>query len=278
MAIGATLSVGNSVSLAFDTNSSNSRKVSSEIKYKAPPINNKASFLDPHQYAMVAVLADLIIPADEFQGASLAGVVDFIDKHLGQTTAYEQAAYRDGLKWLDKVSRRLHGNGFLDLDHSDQTNLLHRIYKMVGVVRMKGRGLGQRLKRKLVRTWYEFFDIMDNNVVFFIYLRRHVIYAFYANPESWVDIGYFGPPQPVGYLNYATPPTPDSYTGSVRPVENRSCLNCHPKGNHPRGGLINNTCQVCHRPHSPWHYKQDDFHVEDHIELAFPNLDRRKSD
>jgi hypothetical protein len=280
LAISATLSIGASKGKAFggDPPRLNTPAKGPILNALAEKGEAKATFLNPHQYDMVAVLADMIVPPDELSGAAQTGIVDQIDAYLAQTDDNHRAIYHKGLKWLDEISRSSYGNGFLDIESTDQMDLLHRLDKMASIASMRPRRLGPRLKRKIIRTWYQVFDIMDKNIGFFITLRKDVIFAFYANPLNWNEIGYFGPPQPVGYLDYSEPPNSDRYTGKIRPVENRSCLVCHPKGTHPRGGLINHTCQTCHHPHSPWPYAEDDFHVEDHIEMAFPNLDRKKRD
>jgi hypothetical protein len=280
LAISATLSIGASKgnTLGGEMPPPTIPAQETGLKASADMEESKVAFLNPHQYAMVAVLADIIVPPDELAFAAQTGVADQIDAYLVQTDDNHRAAYRRGLKWMDDVSRSSYGNRFLDLESREQIDLVRRMEKMASIAFTKPRGLGARLKRKIIKTWYDVFDIMDKNVGFFIRLRKDVILAYYATPSSWNEIGYFGPPQPVGYLDYSELPNSNRYTGKMRPVENKSCLICHPKGTHPRGGLINHACQTCHRPHSPWPYAKEDFHVEDHLEMAFPNLDRGKRD
>ena len=42
--------------------------------------------------------------------------------------------------------------------------------------------------------------------VFFIAVRHYAFEIYYAHPETWVSLGYTGPPQPVGFPDYASPP------------------------------------------------------------------------
>ena len=246
-------------------------------KPKIPAYNKKALFFDEHHYALVATLAAIIIPSDEYPGATEAGVVDFIDKLLAESDANKQKEYSRGLAWIDEASRETYGGAsdFLALDVEDQIGLLRRIDEITAVRSKPVRGFLGRLSRKIRNTWFDTFGVMDKRVRFLERLRRDVIMGFYTNPLSWMEIGYFGPPQPVGYLGFADPPSPAAYTGAVRPVQNDSCLGCHSEGKHPRGGLINHTCIACHKPHAPWTYDKNAFHLEDHIELAFPNPDRQ---
>ena len=250
-----------------------------EMPAKKPviaPYNNKALFFDEHQYALVATLAALIIPTDDDPGATEAGVVDYIDSHVAGSPR-KQAVYGRGLKWLDEFSQDRYGSGkeFLSLSLEEQIELLSLMNESS---LMRGRpvsGFAQRVDRKIDKIWDDIVGIGENSK-FFKVIRGDVIDGYFSNPVSWQVAGYFGPPQPVGYLNFANPPSSANYTGSTRLIGNTTCLKCHREGRHPRGGLINHTCTACHRPHSPWPYDKNAFHLEDHIGFAFPNADRKK--
>lgn len=43
--------------------------------------------------------------------------------------------------------------------------------------------------------------------VFFAAMRDQAYRLYYAHAESWVDLGFPGPPQPRGYLGFARPPS-----------------------------------------------------------------------
>ena len=176
---------------------------------------------------------------------------------------------------MDDLSQEEHGTDFLTLDLKEQINLLRRIDESATMRRRPVSGFMERVDRKLDKIWDDQFGIGKHSV-FFRTIHRDVIIAFYSNPISWQAIGYYGPPQPVGYLDFSQPPSSANYTGSVRQVRNETCLICHNEGKkHPRGKLIDHTCNTCHRPHSPWPRKRNAFYLEDHVEVIFSSPDRK---
>lgn len=80
-------------------------------------------FFDPGEYAMVARLADIIIPNDGTPGASDAGVAEFIDFMISADTA-QQYPFRTGLTWLNAHAQRREGKKFLALEPAAQVALL----------------------------------------------------------------------------------------------------------------------------------------------------------
>jgi hypothetical protein len=73
---------------------------------------------------LAAILADIIIPADEHSAsASSVGVVDFIDEWVSAPYPRHQedrTAVKDGLAWLDAEAGRRFGKVFSDLDSTSQ--------------------------------------------------------------------------------------------------------------------------------------------------------------
>ena len=240
-----------------------------------PAYNDKALFFDEHQYALVATLAAIIIPSDDDPGATEAGVVDYIDRSVADSDK-RQGIYRKGLKWLEDLSQEEYGTDFLTVDLMKQIELLRRIDETATVRSRPVSSFMERLDRKIDNVWDSQFGIGYHSV-FFKTLHRDVILAFYSDPISWQAVGYYGPPQPVGYLDFSQPPSSANYTGSVRQIRNESCLICHDEGKkHPRGKLIDHTCNTCHRPHSPWPRKKNAFYLEDQVEVIFSSPDRKK--
>lgn len=240
-----------------------------------PPYNKKAQFFNEHQYALVATLAAIIIPTDDDPGATEAGVVDYIDRIVVGSTK-KQSIYKKGLKFIDSFSQKHYGSGevFLKLNLKKQIDLLRLIHEADSMRNRKVSSFLQRLDRKIDKIWDDLFGVGKNSQ-FFKVIRLDVCNGYFSNPVSWKVVGYFGPPQPIGYPDFSDPPSSANYRGSVRLIDNTSCLTCHKDGKHPRGGLINHTCITCHRPHSPWPYNKDAFHLEDRIELLFPSPDRK---
>ena len=86
---------------------------------------------------------------------------------------------------------------------------------------------------------------------FFKIIREDVFYGYYSNPISWKVIGYFGPPQPVGYPDYAERPSPDNYISDVRQMNNKICQNCHFNQLQKDTHKDHINCMNCHEPHFP---------------------------
>jgi len=80
--------------------------------------------LTPDQRRLAAILADLIIPADESSpSASAAGVVEFIDEWVSAPYPRHQrdrGIVLDGFKWLETEAVRRSGTAFAELGATDQ--------------------------------------------------------------------------------------------------------------------------------------------------------------
>jgi hypothetical protein len=83
------------------------------------------------QRQLAAVLADIIIPADEHSpGASAVGVVDFIDEWVSApypTQRDDRPTLLAGFAWLDDESGRRHGKTFSSLDPVQQAEICDAI-------------------------------------------------------------------------------------------------------------------------------------------------------
>lgn len=232
-----------------------------------PPYNENARFLKPHQYAVVATIAALIVPTDDEPGATEAGVVDHIDTVVASSEK-KQKLYTNGLNWLDRFCQKKYGDTFLNIARVKQMDILSLQYDM-----FQGTSLYIRVGRKLFDIWGGITGSRLNRR-FLRAIHKDVVEGFYANPVSWQQVGYFGPPNPVGYPDFSEPPSAKHYARTVRLVDNVSCNTCHEVGEHPRGGLIDHTCTACHRPHSPWPHDKSSFYLEDNIGAVFSNPDR----
>ena len=85
------------------------------------------SFLTQHEYATVATLTEMILPADDQSGgASSAGVPEFIDfMMLDQPD--RQRTIQNGLSWLDTECRRRFDQSFLECSDEERAGLLDDI-------------------------------------------------------------------------------------------------------------------------------------------------------
>jgi hypothetical protein len=105
---------------------------SAEAKRKADStaaLMQAPQFFTPHEFATVALLADLVIPADEGSGgASDAGVPAYIDFSLREVEEETmRLAVRGGLAWLDAECGRRFGHTFVDAAPAQRIAILDDI-------------------------------------------------------------------------------------------------------------------------------------------------------
>jgi hypothetical protein len=233
-------------------------------------------FFNNHQRVLVSTMAGLIVALDANQNEVADTMVSDIDNWVAEAES-KKKNYAIGLNWIDTLSRRQYGSeqGFLGLKKAQKLELLARISKSWETRRRRVDTVWQRVQRKLDQYWDNVFGV-GPQANFFHEIRADAIASYYSNPVSWLEIGYYGPPQPVGYLQFDEPPEFENHTDSVRTVNNATCLGCHETGRHSRGGGIDLSCTSCHRPHSPWLYGKDQPRLEDQIGIIFPNLDKKK--
>jgi len=72
-------------------------------------------FLTDEQARTLAVICDQIVPADDFPGASQAGVLNYIDRQLMRHYRRHREAYREGLEQAEKLSRKQFGQELASL-------------------------------------------------------------------------------------------------------------------------------------------------------------------
>ena len=126
-----------------------------------------------------AAYVDVLVPADETPSATALG----IDKELLVVASGRndyQRLLRWGVEWLNRQARAQYGRDFQALNEESRD----------GIVREAAAARADTLPR-----------------AFFERTRADVFYHYYARPEAWRGIAsYRGPPQPVGFLDYAGPP------------------------------------------------------------------------
>jgi Gluconate 2-dehydrogenase subunit 3 len=84
--------------------------------------------LSDHEWKMIRVLSDLIIPADKSSGsATQAGVPEFIDSWLDLKRGTLLDQIRGGLTWLDMQCNRSFSHDFADCSTARQKQVLDRI-------------------------------------------------------------------------------------------------------------------------------------------------------
>ena len=85
------------------------------------------AFFTAAEFALVGVLADMVIPRDARSGGALdAGVPEFMDFMMTDKPD-RQVAMRGGLAWIDAASRRMHGADFVAATPAQRASLLDQI-------------------------------------------------------------------------------------------------------------------------------------------------------
>ncbi len=129
--------------------------------------------LDVDQRRMITVLADWILPEDEFgPAASAVRVPDFIDEWVSAPYPRQQSSRKKilpGLKVMHELSQERFGRDIVALTSRDGAVLLDAIEQ--------ANGQNQRLK-KAQDFLHEFTSLC--------------IGAYYGTPEGWKAIGYVG--------------------------------------------------------------------------------------
>lgn len=129
--------------------------------------------LDEAELATLAVLVDLILPADDLSpAASAIGVHDFLNEWAGAPYPENRAdceTLRGGLAWLNTHAFKLHGKVFASLDASQQTAILDTICDPAKSA--PELAVGTR---------------------FFVKLRMLALGGYYSHSSTWKSLGYVG--------------------------------------------------------------------------------------
>lgn len=142
-----------------------------------------------YQATVIDELTSLIIPTDEDPGAREAGVVFQLD-HIVASSPKLKEQYTKGIEWLDYMAEKVFDKeSFLDLTldekikilkiaDSGRTSLTHKAYLFI-----RYRGIIPAVR-------------------FFSAIKRQTFEVFYTSEMGWKMVGYQGPPQWAGHLDY----------------------------------------------------------------------------
>lgn len=84
----------------------------------------RPTYYSQHEYQMIEILTEMIIPRDESPGARVAGVSEFIDFLAAHGEEALQQPMRAGLQRLDAASTRRYGKSFADLSSTERAEIL----------------------------------------------------------------------------------------------------------------------------------------------------------
>lgn len=123
---------------------------------------------------------DTLLPEDISPSASQLNVGPDLISKASRESGFERLLIL-GCAWLNEQSHKQGQALFENLDEASQ----------IAIVKIAE----QSAERSLPR-------------VFFTTVQYYAFGIYYAHPETWVSLGYAGPPQPVGFPDYARPPGP----------------------------------------------------------------------
>lgn len=142
-----------------------------------PAVNAGASAAKPKPGTLTAFI-DTLIPADETPAASELGLEARLVKHAGKIENYKPLLDM-GCKWLDVQARALRNVDFTQLAQDDRDH----------IVAMAEASPAGSIPRQL-----------------FDHVKQDLFGFYYSHPSIWPSLGFNGPPQPSGYLDYTAPP------------------------------------------------------------------------
>lgn len=137
-----------------------------------------ASQSKPVEDKTLAAWLDTLIPADETPSATQLGV-DRMMLDVARNDPDYQVVLGFGRKWLDAQARARGAADFAALDPAARE-----------VVVAQAAAAGKEAPE------YYFFQATQHEALGF----------YYTQPGSWPGLGYRGPPQPLGYMDYTRKP------------------------------------------------------------------------
>jgi hypothetical protein len=122
---------------------------------------------------------DTLVPADELgPGALELGVLEAIEAAAGEDAGYRRLLEL-GCTWLDEQAAYFGAKEFGALGDNERGRLV--LFA------------SEQAPGSLARAFFET-------------TQEHAFRVFWARPEAWAGIGYAGPPQPEGFLDYSEAP------------------------------------------------------------------------
>ena len=152
-------------------------------------LKDKFESFTQYQATIVEEVTSLIIPTDADPGAREAGVVSELDRNIANSDELKEL-YEEGAEWLDYMAMKTSDKGsFLDLSHNEKINILK---------------LADSARFSYIYKIYLFIRYRVSRTVrkYFYTIKKQTIEAFYTSKTGWKVVGYQGPPQWSGYLDY----------------------------------------------------------------------------
>jgi hypothetical protein len=157
------------------------------------------TFFDANEMAVITLLADIIIPADETSGsATQAGVPSFIE-FIVKDMPQHQNPMRGGIRWLDRQCLLRFNKSFADCNEKQRMEMVDEI------------------------AWPEKAKPgMEQGVAFFNLMRDLTATGFYTSEMGVKDLGYVG--NTPNQWNGVPPEVLQQYGVAYSPKELKECI------------------------------------------------------
>ena len=158
-----------------------------EVITRRLSVGGEPKFFTGDEFQTVHALAARIVPQPTSRPP--IPVPSLVDEKLHQNKEdgyrrsgmpREAEAWRCGLKALDEEAKHAFGSHFRELAERDQDTLLARMQNG----ELKGPAWGE----------------MSSETFFKMRMARDIVFAYYAHPTAWSEIGWGGPASPRGYV------------------------------------------------------------------------------
>ncbi|HEX6540500.1 MAG TPA: gluconate 2-dehydrogenase subunit 3 family protein [Ktedonobacterales bacterium] len=162
------------------------RKVVLKRVSDPPPLR----FFSPDEARLMQAVIDRVLPQDDRDDEHKIPILNVIDDRLyhNRIDGYryedmppDREAHRLGLRAIDTIARKVHGQPFVDLSPSEQDLVLKSIHDCQP---QAAHDIWQRMDCQ--RYW--------------MLLMQDCIEGYYAHPWAWDEIGFGGPAYPRGYM------------------------------------------------------------------------------
>jgi hypothetical protein len=134
--------------------------------------------LGADDFATLELFSDTLLPADELPAASDLGVPRALAGKAA-TDRQLRRLLRLGLDWLDSASHAKFDRAFAGLSEAERNQVL-------SIAAAAQQGTTER--------------------IFFDRARMELFTLYYAHPHTWAGLPASLPPQPIGFLDFASPP------------------------------------------------------------------------
>ncbi len=152
-------------------------------------INGQFKFFTPYQATVVDEVTSLIIPTDEDPGAREVGMVFKLD-HIIARSRNLKKQYVKGIEWLDYMAEKTSDKeSFLDLTQDEKIKVLK---------------IADSARASLTHKVYLLIRYRDTIPArkFFRMIKRQTFEVFYTSEMGLKVVGYEGPPQWAGHIDY----------------------------------------------------------------------------